>query len=118
MAECLSLTLLQDVRSFGSRVYSFTAEGEMPPDAALAVRLQKDATRAAVKIARASAARNPRDQKQHLLAAFRTISDAISGLDALAKEEPARAVEAAALAAEASDLAEQIYGVVAEEVLL
>jgi hypothetical protein len=95
MAQIANVSLVQELKLFGGRVFDFTESAA----------LRRAATEAPRRLSRGA---RPRD----LFCAFKALSEAVEGLDRIARTDAGRAVEASALAQEGALLLEEIYDLI------
>jgi hypothetical protein len=96
MAQIASLSLIQELKLFGDRVFAFTESAS----------LRRAVTEAPRRLTRGAGA-------WEVERAFKALADAVDGLDRIAREDAERAVEASALAQEGAALCESVYDLIA-----
>ncbi|RME77049.1 MAG: hypothetical protein D6776_00180 [Planctomycetota bacterium] len=105
MEKALGLDVVQEIRLLARRMFDLAeaVDGRRAPSAARLCRLVGQILR--------RVRRDPirGTQPRTLAAAFRLVSDAVDRLDELARQAPEVRVPASALAAEATELATQLF---------
>ena len=108
MSEVANVSLVQDLKVFGGRVFELTAGlGDEGSSRELVERLRRAVAEAPRRLARRAAAGDERAKVRELHGAFRALAEAVDALDRLP-----RSVEASALAQEGAGLCEEVYDLI------
>ena len=112
MAEMTRIGLVQEVRGFGWRVFDLADRLSGSCDEGRLARLRTAAAHASRHLARRSSTMEERIANRETEMVFKRLCDAVSLLDQIAASVPEVAVDASALAAEATGLADRVYDMV------